>query len=148
MSLAIDEAQKAYTALEVPVGCVITDPTGNVVAKTYNTKEQNNNSCDHAEILAIKIASEKANNWRLTNHSIFVTLEPCPMCLSAIAQARLENLYFGAFDPKGGAISLGYHLHNDPRLNHKVKVMGGIKQLESGKLLSDFFKMKRKSYKK
>lgn len=146
MSIAMDEAQKAYTEHEVPVGCVITDANGSITSKTYNTKEQNNFACDHAEILAIKLASEKADNWRLKDHSIFVTLEPCPMCLSAISQARIKNLYFGAFDPKGGAISLGHHLHKDERLNHKINVVGGIKHLESGKLLSDFFKMRRKSY--
>lgn len=146
MSIAIDQAQKAFSIQEVPVGCVITDGVGAVVAKTHNTKEKNKYTCDHAEILAIKLASQKVNNWRLVDHSIFVTLEPCPMCLSAISQARIKNLYFGAYDPKGGAISLGYHLHKDVRLNHELNVIGGIKHLESGKLLSDFFKMRRKSY--
>ena len=146
MSLALDEAHKAFSIQEVPVGCVITDALGKVVASSHNTKEQTQNSCDHAEMLAIKQASLFAKNWRLIDHSIFVSLEPCPMCLSAISQARIKNLYFGAFDPKGGTISLSLNLHRDPRLNHTVSVVGGIKHLEAGKLLSDFFKLRRKSY--
>ena len=147
MSLAIDEAHKAFTKQEVPVGCVITDDMGNVLAKSHNTKEENQQSCNHAEILAITEASKKINNWRLSNCKMIVSLEPCPMCMGAISQSRIKELYFGAYDPKGGAISLGLNIHSDARLNHKVSVQGGFRHLEAGKILSDFFKTKRKSYK-
>lgn len=146
MSIALDEAQKAFDEQEVPVGCLIVDELGNILSKTHNIKERTQVCCDHAEILAIKEASEKLVNWRLQKCSMIVTLEPCPMCLGAISQSRIQNLYFGAYDPKGGAISLGLGIHKDPRLNHKVKVIGGIKHLETGKLLSTFFKAKRKNY--
>ena len=146
MSIALDEAQKAFAQQEVPVGCVVTDTQGKIISKAFNLKEQNSYACDHAELLAINEASQTVGGWRLSGCSIYVTLEPCPMCLSAIVQSRFKNLYFGAYDPKGGAISLGYNLHNDERLNHKVEVVGGIQHLNCGKLLSDFFKAKRKSY--
>lgn len=146
MSVAVDEAQVAFSEQEVPVGCLVVDELGNILSQTHNIKERTQNSCDHAEILAIREASEKLGNWRLQKCSLVVTLEPCPMCLGAMSQSRIENLYFGAFDPKGGAISLGLGIHKDPRLNHKVNVIGGIRHLETGKLLSDFFKSKRKNY--
>jgi tRNA(adenine34) deaminase len=100
----------------------------------------------HAEILAIKKASEKIKSWRLNNCSIIVTLEPCPMCLSAILQARIANLYFGAYDKKGGALSLGYTFHKDFRLNHRFNVYGGFRHLECAKILTDYFKTKRRNY--
>ena len=146
MSLAIDEADKAYNKQEVPVGCVIVDSQNYIIAKTHNTKEAEQLSCNHAEILAIKQASKYLKNWRLKDCKLIVSLEPCPMCMGAISQARIESVYFGAYDPKGGAISLGLNLHKDPRLNHKVAVFGGFEHLRAGKMLSNFFKARRKNY--
>ncbi len=146
MTHAIDLAQQAANLGEVPVGAVITDKAGRVIAKAHNTKERELNACNHAEILAIKEASEYMRSWRLVDCDLYVTLEPCPMCMGALSQARIRNVYFGAYDTKGGAISLGKKLHNDERLNHKINVYGGFKHLECSKLISDFFKRKRKNY--
>lgn len=147
MSIAIDEAQAAFKEDEVPVGAVISNSHGDIISTGHNTKEQNQNACNHAELLAITKASKQLKNWRLTDCDIYVTLEPCPMCLSAILQSRIKNVYFGAYDLKGGSFSLGYNMHKDKRLNHSLNVFGGFKHIECSKILSDFFKLKRKQYK-
>lgn len=141
---ALREAQEASFQDEVPVGCVIVGPHGEVLSRAHNLKEKLCDTTAHAELLAIREASNKIQNWRLLNCSIFVTLEPCPMCLSAILQARLSTLYFGAYDPKGGALSLGYNFPKDDRFNHRFGVVGGVNHYECSRLLSDYFKQKRK----
>ncbi len=146
MDEALIEAEKAYRSDEVPIGAVIVDSKGTILARAHNIKEHSSNPCGHAEILAIIHAGEKINNWRLTNCTLFVTLEPCPMCMGAIVQARLSRLVFGAYDKKGGAVSLNYNLYKDKRLNHNFEIVGGLKHYESSKLLSRFFKEKRSSY--
>jgi len=147
MSEALKEANEAYRLDEVPVGAVIVDSDGVIISRAHNLKETNNNPCGHAEILAIQEAANRLSNWRLLDSSIFVTLEPCPMCLSAISQARISKLIFGAYDSKGGALSLGYNFYSDKRLNHNFSVIGGINHFECSKILSDFFKQKRLNYK-
>jgi len=147
MSIALDEAHKAYSKLEVPIGCIIVNAHGDIIGRGHNTKEEKKNPCHHAELIAIEEACENIDAWRLIDCSLYVTLEPCPMCLSAISQARIKNVFFGAYDSKGGAVSLGYQLHKDVRLNHKLNVFGGYKHIECSKIISDFFKMKRKGYK-
>ncbi len=147
MSIASDMAYEAEKMGEVPVGAVLTNGHGDILAKTFNTKEQTPNACFHAEVLAISEASKKLNSWRLLDCDLYVTLEPCPMCMAAISQARIQNVFFGAYDPKGGAISLGLNLHKDQRLNHKVQVYGGFQHHKNSRLLSNFFKQKRRRYK-
>jgi tRNA(adenine34) deaminase len=147
MSICMDEAQKAFDLDEVPIGAVITNKFGDILSLAHNTKEREQLTCNHAEILAISEASQKLKNWRLIDCDLYVTLEPCPMCMSAISQSRIKNLYFGTYDPKGGAISLGYNLHKDSRLNHKVNVYGGFKHIQCAKIISKFFKQKRRRYK-
>lgn len=147
MQLAIKEAHNAWKLQEVPVGAVIVSQDGDVLAKSHNRKEIDLNSCGHAEILAIQEAAKKISDWRLSSCRLYVTLEPCPMCLAAIGQARLPQIIFGAYDPKGGAISLGYDLHKDVRLNHRFSVMGGVLHYECSKILSQFFKERRPSHK-
>ncbi|MDA8791625.1 nucleoside deaminase [Bacteriovoracaceae bacterium] len=142
-SLAIDAQSKG----EVPVGAVIVNEQGSVISKAYNLKEENHNPCHHAEILAIGAAAKKQKNWRLTNHELVVTLEPCPMCFNAALQARIKRIVFAAYDYKGGAISLGYNFHLDERLNHKIEVIGGMDHFKNSKLLSDFFRARRSQYK-
>lgn len=146
MDEALIEAEKAYRLDEVPIGAVIVDAKGTIISRAHNVKEKNHNPCGHAEVLAIIEASSKLNNWRLLDCSLFVTLEPCPMCLAAMVQARIENLFFGAYDSKGGAISLNYNLHQDKRLNHRFNVVGGLSHYECSKKLSNFFREKRSSY--
>lgn len=144
LSLAQDLAYEAEKLGEVPVGAIILDPAGKIIAKAYNTKEDQQNPCHHAEILAIEMASKKLKNWRLTDCELFVTLEPCPMCMGAIIHSRIKNVFFGAYDTKAGAVSLGFNLHQSKKLNHKVNVSGGFKHLECSKQLSDFFRRRRK----
>jgi len=148
MSLAIDQSYLAEKIGEVPVGAILLDSSGKIIAKTYNTKEKEGNPCCHAEILAITEGSEVLNNWRLTDCELFVTLEPCVMCMGAIIHSRIKNLYFGAYDLKGGAISLGFNMHQHSKLNHRVNVFGGFKHLECSRQLSYFFKGARHRKKK
>ncbi len=148
MTMALDEAFAAYKSLEVPIGAVLVSPTGEVIAKAHNLKEKTFDTTAHAEILCIKEGSVKLQNWRLSDCTLYVTLEPCPMCLSALLQARVKAVIFGAYDPKGGALSLGYHFNTDKRLNHSFSIMGGVKHYECSKILSQFFKERRERYKK
>ena len=148
MDEALIEAEKAYRDDEVPIGAVIVDHDRVILARAHNIKEKNHNPCGHAEILAITEAAKKIGNWRLLNCSLYVTLEPCPMCLSAMIQARFGPLYFGAYDPKGGSLSLNYNFYKDQKLNHSFPVIGGLRHFECSKLLSDFFREKRGTYKK
>ena len=141
MKMAINEAVKAFDKNEIPVGCVIVKDNL-VVAKAHNLREINNLVTSHAEILAITKANKKLNSWRLDDCDIYVTLEPCAMCSGAIIQARIKNLYFGAYDLKAGACGSVLNLFSYP-FNHKVNVVGGILEDECKKLLQDFFKTLR-----
>ncbi len=145
MRMALDEANEAWRKLEVPVGAVIVGPGGDVLAKAHNLKESHNNPCGHAEILAIQEATQKLGDWRLSGCRLYVTLEPCTMCLAAIGQARIPEVIFGAYDNKAGALSLGYRMHKDLRLNHRFAVMGGVMHYDCSRSLSQFFKERRPS---
>jgi tRNA(adenine34) deaminase len=146
MGIALEQAELAYKHQEVPVGAVLVSPEGEVLSKQFNLKESHFNPTAHAEILAIVEGAKKLQNWRLTDCTLYVTLEPCPMCLTALVQSRLKQCVFGAYDSKGGSLSLGYRLHQDKRLNHRFSMMGGIRHFECSKLLSQFFKERRSSY--
>lgn len=147
MSEALKEAEDAGRRDEVPIGACLIDSQGKVVAKAGNNKEQTHNPTGHAEILVLNQISQDRGDWRLNDLTLVVTLEPCLMCMGALWQARIGALVFGAYDPKGGAISLGYDSHKDKRLNHQFSVMGGVRHYESSRLLSQFFKQKRSRYK-
>lgn len=146
MQLALEEAEAAFRADEVPVGAVVVDEEGNVLARAHNIKEKSFNPCGHAEILAIQKAAKEIQNWRLVKATLFVTLEPCVMCMGAIVNARLKGLVFGAYDKKGGALSLGYNLHQNSKLNHRFKVVGGVEHYKCSKVISDFFRITRSRY--
>ncbi len=146
MGLAIEEAWKAYKKNEVPVGAVLVKD-GHVISKGHNQKELLYDPCGHAEIYCLKNAGKELKNWRLKECSLYVTLSPCPMCLSAMTHSRLDLLCFGTYDFKGGSIELGYKLFQDQRLNHQFKIIGGIRHFECSSLLSQFFKEKRKGHK-
>ena len=143
MGLALEEAEKAYRSDEVPVGAIVTDKSGKILSVSHNNRENSGNPCGHAEILAIMEAARSRPNWRLEGCRLFVTLEPCLMCLGAAIQSRLDIIGFGAYDPKGGALSLNYNFYKDQRLNHSVAVIGGIRHYECAGILSRFFKEKR-----
>ncbi len=146
MKLALEEAQKAWWGNEVPIGAIVVDGYGKILSRASNKKETKFHACDHAEILAINEAGEHLESWRLLDCTLFVTLEPCPMCLYAMVQARIKNLVFGAYDSKGGALSLGYNFMKDKRFNHRFDVMGGVMHYEASKMLSNFFKERRSNY--
>jgi tRNA(adenine34) deaminase len=142
LDLAIIQAEQAYGANEVPVGAVIVLPDG-AVYTGQNCKEAQWDPTGHAEIVALRKAASDRKSWRLNGAKLIVTLEPCPMCLAACQQARIEEVLFMAWDPKGGALSLGIELHTDLRTNHRFQV--SYQQDErASKLLQSFFKEKRK----
>lgn len=140
MSLALKQAYQASKIGEVPIGAIIVDQKGEVIAEAHNLVEKTQDCTQHAEIIAIKEASKKTNNWRLDDCSIFVTLEPCTMCMGAILQSRITSLYFGAYEPRTGAAGSIYDLSNQPQMSHKIKVFPEIMEKECSELLTDFFK--------
>lgn len=146
MKLALKEAKKAYQKLEIPVGAVIVKD-GKVIAKAHNLKESHQDVTSHAEILAIRKAQKKLQNWRLQGCQMYVTLEPCPMCAGAIIQSRIKNLYYGASDEKTGAVGSVLNLMEDFKFNHIVNVEKGILKNDCENLLKDFFRELRKSKK-
>ncbi len=143
MNKALLEAKYAYNKNEVPVGAVIVNEDGMILGSAHNNKESTLNPCAHAEILSIIKAADKIKDWRLNDSIAFVTLEPCFMCLGAMIQSRIGKLIFGAYDYKGGSISLGYNFINDYRLNHNLSTIGGILQEDCSLIISKFFKEKR-----
>ena len=143
--MAYDLAVEAFKADEVPVGAVIFNTqTGKILTSARNQVEALKTPLAHAEMLCITEALKKTGNKWLNDYSLFVTLEPCVMCAGAIAAVRLDNLYFGAFDPKSGAIRQGAQVFSHPQTHHKIQIMGGIHEAECGLLMKDFFRNKRK----
>lgn len=148
MRQALREAEAARKEDEVPIGAIIVydDPAGgapNVVAAAHNQREQLRDPTAHAEMIAITQAAQALNNWRLERCTLYVTLEPCPMCAGAIVLARIPRVVYGAADPKAGAVNTLFQLLNDPRLNHRSEVVPGILGEECGQILSRFFADKR-----
>ena len=142
MKQAIKEAQKAELIDEVPIGCVIVKDD-RIIARGHNVRENKNSPIGHAEIEAIRKAAKKLNAWRLEDCDIYITLEPCIMCSGAIIQARMRSVYFGAYDPKGGALGSSIDVTKAANINHKIEIHGGILQEECAKLLTDYFRKKR-----
>jgi len=141
MDQAIDEAKKAESRREVPIGCIIVDnQTGDVIARGSNEREETQNAIKHAEIIAIEAACEKVGSWRLEHTSLFVTLEPCPMCAGAIINSRIEEVIFGADDPKAGSVGSINNLLTETRYNHQPEVLSNVKAEEAGDLLKNFFR--------
>jgi tRNA(adenine34) deaminase len=138
MREALKQAQIAFEADEVPVGSVLVKD-GKILACVHNQRESLNDPTAHAEILVLREASQKLSSWRLDDSTLYVTLEPCPMCAGAIVLARVKRLVFGAFDPKSGAAGTLMNLLNDNRLNHQVEICGGVLEEESKRLLRAFF---------
>jgi len=143
MGLALEEAALAPAHGDVPVGAVVLDRGGAVVARRHNERERLGDPTAHAELLAMRDAAHAAGGWRLDGATVVVTLEPCPMCAGALVAARAGRLVFGAPDPKAGAAGSLYNLCTDPRLNHEVTVRHGVRAEEAGRLLIDFFAERR-----
>ena len=141
----MDEAlRQAHTATgEVPIGAVIVDAAGRILAATHNGVEAGRDPTAHAEMLAIRAACALLGNKFLEDCDLYVTLEPCAMCAQAIAFARLRRVYFGAYDPKGGGVEHGARVFSQPTCHHKPEVYGGIREADCAALLQDFFRAKR-----
>lgn len=144
MREAIAQAQTAGAIGEVPIGCVVVhDPSGRVIGRGYNRRETDRDPTAHAEILAIREAGRALDHWRLLDCTLYVTLEPCPMCAGAMVNARVPRLVYGCDDPKAGAVRTLFSLCDDARLNHRVAVQSGVLADECAELLRAFFREQR-----
>ncbi|EFI66045.1 nucleoside deaminase [Lysinibacillus sp. HST-98] len=142
MKQALEEAQQAALLGEVPIGAVLVYE-GKIIARAHNLRETTQNATTHAELLVIQEACKKIGSWRLEDTTLYVTLEPCPMCAGAILQSRVPRVVYGARDQKAGCVDSLYHLLNDERFNHDCDVTEGILAEECGQILTDFFKALR-----
>ncbi|HEX5035957.1 MAG TPA: tRNA adenosine(34) deaminase TadA [bacterium] len=146
MEAALREAEKAAAKKEAPIGAVAVR-NGKVLARAHNLRESKNDPLGHAEIYLISKLARKLKRWRLNDVAVYVTLEPCLMCMGALIQARVGRLVFGAMDPKAGACGSLYDLSGDRRLNHRIEVARGVRKTECGDILSRFFRNLRQSKK-
>ena len=142
MKITLDLAALAPASGEVPIAALLVHE-GQVLAQAHNLRETRQDPTAHAEILAIQEAAAKLGTWRLIDCTLYVTLEPCPMCAGAIVQSRIARVVFGAWDPKAGACGSLMDIPTDPRLNHRVEVAGGMLEMESQRLLQTFFQARR-----
>ena len=143
MQLALDEAEAAAAQGEVPVGAVVVGPDGRVIATGRNAMRRDKDPIAHAEIAAMRTACARLENERLTDCDLYVTLEPCPMCAGAIAEARIRRLYYGAADIKGGAVDNGIALFGQKSCHHAPEVIGGLRETDCATLLKKFFALRR-----
>jgi tRNA(adenine34) deaminase len=139
MRVALENARAAAEHGDVPIGAVLLDPDGQPVAAAGNERELSGDPTAHAEVLVLRRAAAALRSWRLDEHTLVVTLEPCTMCAGALVLARVRRLVFGAYDPKAGAVASLWDVVRDRRLNHRVEVTGGILEDEGGRLLVNFF---------
>lgn len=146
MMLAIEEAKKAEAIGEVPIGAIIVKDD-EVIASSYNLRESRQKASAHAELLAIEKANEVVGSWRLEECTLYVTLEPCPMCAGAILQSRIPSVVFGAYDPKAGCTGTLMNLLDDSRFNHRAEVIPEVLEGECARLLTDFFRKLREEKK-
>ena len=144
MQEALDRARQAEEVGEVPVGAVVVCD-GEVVAEGFNRRETWQDPTAHAELIAVRRASEALGSWRLTDCTVYVTLEPCPMCAGMLVNSRVGRVVFGARDPKAGAVRSLFALVEDPRLNHRIEVKEGVLAAECGSMLTEFFRNIRKA---
>ena len=147
MEQALELAKQAAEKGEVPVGAILVS-NGVCIAEAYNLREQSGSPIAHAEMLVIQAASEKIGNWRFVDTTLYVTLEPCPMCAGAIVLARIPKIVYGTTDPKSGAAGTLYNILQDERLNHRVELVSGVLADESSALLKSFFQERRQNCKK
>lgn len=146
MKEALKEAKKAFLLDEVPIGAVIVR-NDKIVARGHNLRESKQDVLAHAEINAIRKLNKKLKTWRLPGYKIYITIEPCAMCAGAILWSRLDEIIYGAKDPKGGALGSSFNLFNVPNINHHPQIRGGVLEEECASLLKQFFKTKREKEK-
>ena len=144
MALALSEAKKAGQMGEVPIGAILISENGTILSATHNRTIALADPTAHAEILALREAARKINNYRLLNTALYVTVEPCIMCMGAIVHARISRVVFGASDPKWGAAGSLYNYAEDDRLNHRLEITKGVCEQDCRTLMQDFFRAKRK----
>ena len=143
MKIALSEAEKAVQKAEVPIGAVLVAQNGEILAASHNQTVSLHDPTAHAEILALRQAAQKTQNYRLLNTTLYVTIEPCVMCMGAIVHARISALVFGSKDPKWGGAGSLYNLAADKRLNHSVEIVEGVCEDECRSLMQEFFRSKR-----
>lgn len=143
MEVALGEADKATLHGDVPIGCVVVDADDVELSRDHNRREELGDPIAHAEALALRTAAGRKRHWRLEGATVYVTLEPCPMCAGALVNARVGRVVFGAADPKAGALRSLFTIGQDPRLNHRFDVSGGVLAESCAKRLSDFFQKLR-----
>ena len=143
MRLALEEAQKAYDLEEVPIGAVLVDAEGEVVARGHNMREVWHDATAHAEMIAIREACEKQGRWRLSGLTLYVTIEPCPMCAGAIVMSRVDRVVYGSTDAKAGACESLFNIPGHPALNHAPVMTAGVLQDECAAIMKRFFRERR-----
>jgi tRNA(adenine34) deaminase len=143
MGIALEVARLAAPKGEVPVGAVTVGPGGEILGRAHNLRETDQDPTAHAEILALREAAQRLGSWRLEGVTLYVTLEPCPMCAGALVNSRIRRIVYGCRDPKAGAVDTLYNLCRDSRLNHRLEVTGGVREEECGGLLRAFFEALR-----
>ena len=143
MALALAEARRAWDIEEVPVGAVLVSASGEVLAAAHNRTIADRDPSAHAEILALRAAARKLQNYRLLNTTLYVSIEPCIMCMGALVHARVARLVYGAADPKWGAAGSLYDFAADPRLNHRVEIVRGVLEDDCRRLIQEFFRSRR-----
>lgn len=143
MRIALEEAEKALLEGEVPIGAVLVDDEGGIVACAHNLRESLNDATAHAEVVVIREAGKKLGRWRLTGCTLYVTVEPCPMCAGAIVMSRLGRIVYGVPDSKAGAVESLFNIPGNPVLNHNPKVRAGVLEDECREIMQRFFSRKR-----
>ncbi len=139
MAAALEVARAAQADGDVPIGALVLDPAGEIIASAHNEREARNDPTGHAEVIALRRAGAARGDWQLAGCTLVVTLEPCTMCACALVLARVARLVFGAWDPKAGAVGSLWDVVRDRRLNHRPEVVSGVREAECAALLSDFF---------
>lgn len=142
MELALQEAKKAYELREIPIGAVLVCDD-EIVATAHNFRELGHDATAHAELMVIQEACQKLGRWRLSDCTLYVTIEPCPMCAGAIVNSRIKRVVYGSYDIKGGAVESLFNVLSHPKLNHQPEVVSGVMQKECSQIMKDFFKMRR-----
>ncbi|WP_371364444.1 tRNA-specific adenosine deaminase [Sporomusa rhizae] len=143
MGLALEEAQKAYDLGEVPIGAVLV-MDNQVIASAHNMRESCHDATAHAEVIAIREACNSLRRWRLTGATLYVTIEPCPMCSGALVMSRIDRLVYGSPDYKAGAVESLFNIVQNPALNHRLEVTAGVRADECTAIMKDFFRQRRK----